>query len=231
MKKYLALLLFALITSAAFGQRNYQDVVYLKNGGITEQVINELIMIETVDRSAFVYQVDEIEKSTKEPTQEKSDVSFSNSGLQPGKKAIVELGYQMGMSDHGMDQVKLNVISGYQINPYFSLGIGVGLRYYFDEKAVLIPVFADFRVNFIDNKISPYLSLGIGYSFDTKADFEGEGFLLNPTVGVTFMISEKSALNLGFGYETQRMKFRYYPNGYSDTENSGAISINVGISS
>jgi hypothetical protein len=86
MKKYLALLLFALITSAAFGQRNYQDVVYLKNGGITEQVTNELIMIETVDRSAFVYQVDEIEKSTKEPIQEKSDVSFSNSGLQPGKK-------------------------------------------------------------------------------------------------------------------------------------------------
>jgi long-subunit fatty acid transport protein len=104
----------------------------------------------------------------------------------------------MGMSDHGMDQVKLNVISGYQINPYFSLGIGVGLRYYFDEKTVLIPVFADFRVNFIDNKISPYLSLGIGYSFDTKADFEGEGFLLNPTVGVTFKISEKSALNFGF---------------------------------
>jgi len=237
MKKYLALLLFALITTLSFGQSNYQDVVYLKNGSIIrgtiiEQVPNKSIKIETADRSVFVYQMDEIEKFTKEAIQGKRSGSLSNSGLQSGYKGIVELGYQIGTGDYGMDRLKLNIINGYQINPYFSLGFGTGLRYYFDAEAALIPVFADFRVNFINNKISPYLSLGVGYSFDATNDFEGVGFLLNPTVGVSFKVSDKSAINVGLGYEMQKMDF-YYGGYYvynSSSENSGAISINVGIS-
>lgn len=233
MKKYLALLLFALITIVSFGQSNYQDVVYLKNGSIIrgtiiEQVPNKSIKIETADRSVFVYQMDEIEKLTKEVIQGKSGGSLSNSGLQSGYKGIVELGYQIGTGDYGMDRLKLNIINGYQINPYFSLGFGTGLRYYFIAEAALIPVFADFRANFMNNKISPYLSLGVGYSFDATNDFEGVGFLLNPTVGVSFKVSDKSAMNVGLGYEMQKMDFYYYY--YSSSENSGAISINVGIS-
>ena len=238
MKKYLALLLFALITTVSFGQSNYQDVVYLKNGSIIkgtiiEQVPNKSIKIETADRSVFVYQMDEIEKLTKEVIQGKSGGSLSNSGLQSGYKGIVELGYQIGTGDYGMDRLKLNIINGYQINPYFSLGFGTGLRYYFDAEAALIPVFADFRANFMNNKISPYLSLGVGYSFDATNDFEGVGFLLNPTVGVSFKVSDKSAMNVGLGYEMQKMDFFYYDGYYgyySSSENSGAISINVGIS-
>ena len=237
MKKYLALLLFALITTVSFGQSNYQDVVYLKNGSIIrgtiiEQVPNKSIKIETADRSVFVYQMDEIEKLTKEVIQGKSGGSLSNSGLQSVYKGIVELGYQIGTGDYGMDRLKLNIINGYQINPYFSLGFGTGLRYYFDAEAALIPLFADFRANFIDNKISPYLSLGVGYSFDATNDFEGVGFLLNPTVGVSFKVSDKSAMNVGLGYEMQKMKFYdyWYGDTYTYNENSGAISINVGIS-
>lgn len=239
MKKYLALLLFALITTMSFGQSNYQDVVYLKNGSIIrgviiEQVPNKSIKIETADRSVFVYQMDEIEKLTKEPIQGKSGGSFSNSGLQSGYKGIVELGYQIGTGDYGMDRLKLNIINGYQLNPYFSLGLGTGLRYYFDAEAALIPIFADFRANFMDNNVSPYLSIGVGYSFDATNSFEGVGFLLNPTIGVSFKVSEKSAMNVGLGYEMQRMKFFYYDYDWYSfdefTENSGAISINVGIS-
>ena len=80
----------------------------------------------------------------------------------------------------------------------------------------------------MNNKISPYLSLGIGYSFDATNDFVGVGFLLNPTVGVSFKVSDKSAMNVGLGYEMQKMDFYGYY--YSSSENSGAISINVGIS-
>lgn len=239
MKKYLALLLFALITTVSFGQSNYQDVVYLKNGSIIkgtiiEQVPNKSIKIETADRSVFVYQMDEIEKLTKEVIQGKSGGSLSNSGLQSGYKGIVELGYQIGTGDYGLDRLKLNIINGYQINPYFSLGFGTGLRYYFDAGAAFIPVFADFRANFMDNKISPYLSLGVGYSFNATNGFEGVGFLLNPTAGVSFKVSDKSAINVGLGYEMQKMKMdyydRYYGYYYSSSGNSGAISINVGIS-
>ena len=237
MKKYSALLLFVLITTLSFGQNNYQDVVYLKNGSIIrgviiEQVPNKSIKIQTAGQNVFFYQMDEIEKLTKEQRQGKSNSSFDNSGLQSGYKGIVELGFQIGTGDYGMDRLKLNIINGFQVNPYFSLGFGTGFRRYFDAEATLIPIFADFRTNFIDNKISPYLSLGVGYSFDATNDFEGVGFLLNPTVGVSFKVSDKSALNIGLGYEMQKMDFYY--GGYEayslGSENSGAISINVGIS-
>jgi len=176
--------------------------------------------------------MDEIEKLAKEQYQGKSGSSLNNKGLQSGYKGIVELGYQIGTGDYGMDRLKLNIINGYQINPYFSLGFGTGLRYYFDAKAALIPVFADFRANFINNKVSPYLSLGVGYSFDATNDFEGVGFLLNQTVGVSFKVSDKSAMNVGLGYEMQKMDFIYggYYGYSSSSVNSGAISINVGIS-
>lgn len=71
MKNYLTVLLFLLAATVSFGQSNYQDVVYLKNGSIIrgviiEQIPNKSIKIETIDKSVFVFQLDEIEKITKE---------------------------------------------------------------------------------------------------------------------------------------------------------------------
>lgn len=230
MKKYLALLLFLLITTISFGQSNYQDVIYLKNGSIIrgviiEQIPNKSIKIETADRSVFVFQMDEIEKLTKEAIPSKWGGSISNSGLQPGYKGIVELGYNFGIDYKSMNRFKLNIINGYQINPYFSLGLGTGLRYHFsiefNRGKMVIPFFADFRANFLNYKVSPYLSLGIGYSFDATDDFEGEGILLDPTVGVSFEISDNSSMNVGLGFEMQN---------YVNYETSKAIGVVVGIS-
>lgn len=241
MKKYLTLLLFVLITTMSFGQSNYQDVVYLKNGSIIrgviiEQIPNKSIRIETADNSIFVYQMDEIEKMIKEPIQRKSSGSNSRSGLQSGYKGIVELGYQIGIEgyDDAMDRLKLNIINGYQINPHLSLGLGTGLRYYLDEDAVLIPIFADLRVSFMSKNVLPYFSLGVGYSFNADHNFAGVGVILEPSIGVSFKVSKKFAINLGGGYEMQRMtlyKYNYNKETYSERKYiSGAISINVGIS-
>lgn len=229
MKKNLTLLLFVLITIVSFGQINYKDVVYLKNGSIirgiiTEQVPNKLIKIETEDRNVFVYSIDEVEKLTKEQPQ--------GNCLQPGYKGIAELGFQVGTGTFGMDRLKFNVINSYQVNPYFSLGIGTGLRYYFDADAALIPIFADIRTNIINNNISPYFSLGVGYTFDATNNLEKVGFLLNPTIGVSVMISDKSAIHIGVGYEMQKINVYYDLQylSYSKSENFGAICINLGIS-
>jgi hypothetical protein len=239
MKKNLTLLLFILFASVSFGQNKYQEVVYLKNGSIIrgviiEQVPNKSIKIETADRNIFVFQMDEIEKLTKEPYQGKGNRSIKETGNwhQAGYKGLVEFGYDIGIGDFGKDRFKLNLVNGYQFNQYISLGLGTGLRYYFDYKEALIPIFADIRVNVIDNDVSPYLSLGIGYTFDATNNFKGVGFLLNPTVGVSFMISDKSAFNVGIGYEMQKMRFFYFSGNNFNvfTDNSGAVSINVGLS-
>jgi len=235
-KQFLVLFSFVLISAFAFAQSNFQDVVYLKNGSIIRGIIieqrpNQSIKIETADRSVFVYQMDEIEKLTKEPFRGQSNNKSAN--LKSGYKGIIEAGYQFKVGNFGMDRVHLNIINGYQVNPYFSFGFGTGLRYYLDAEAILIPVFVHFRTSFIDKIVSPYLSLGVGYSFDATNDFNGVGFLLNPAIGVRFKVSGKTALHVGVGYEMQRMKFFYYDGYYlfdAFTENSGAISLVLGIS-
>lgn len=75
-------LLICLITfslSYAYSQTALEEVVYLKNGSIirgtiVEQVPNELIKLQTKDGSIFVYQMDEIERITKEPISGKSNI-------------------------------------------------------------------------------------------------------------------------------------------------------------
>ncbi len=233
MKKYLMLLSFSLfITVVSFGQNNYQDVVYLKNGDtirgvIIEHVPNKSIKIKTEDKGVLVYQMDEVEKLTKEPIQAEGGISFGELDLKSIYRGIIELGYQIGVGDYGTDRLKLDLINSYQINSYFSLGFGIGLRYYFEEDEALIPFFAYFRSNFMDNKTSPYFSLGMGYSLNASRDFEGDGFILNSTIGISFKISERAVMNVGIGYEMQKMEIDYF---YAGSENSGAIGANIGIS-
>ena len=241
MKKYLALFLFVLTTILVSAQGNYQDVVYLKNGSIIrgiiiEQVPNQSIKIETADRNVFVYQMDEIERLTKELRQ--GGDTRKNTGMKLGYKGIVEWGYQVGIGDYGMNRLKLDIINSEQINPYFSLGLGTGARYFFDAEAVVIPIYVDIRANLINRTVSPYLSLGIGKSFEATNRFEGVGFFFNHTFGVSFKVANKSAINVGIGYEMQRIGFFYYGYGYNMynietteiTENVGALNIVVGIS-
>ncbi|GAB1453450.1 hypothetical protein MASR2M47_35060 [Draconibacterium sp.] len=223
MEKYLTLVLLSLIATFGFGQGNYQDVVYLKNGSIIrgiiiEQVPNKSLKIETTDRSVFVYQMDEIEKLVKEP----SKSNLAAECLEPGYKGIVEAGFNIGVGDgEGYNTIKINFINGYQIMPYLSVGIGTGIRFNIDYEEALIPLFADFRVNFLNKRLSPYASLGLGYTFDATYYFESVGFLVNTSAGISYKISNKSAVLFGLGYESQSWGY-----GYS----TGAICINAGIS-
>ena len=221
------------------------DIVYLKNGSIIrgviiEQVPNKSIKIETADESVFVFQMDEVQKLTREP--------MHNPDFQSSYKGIVQMGYQIS-DRQGLDRLKINIINGYQISPYFSLGLGTGLRYYGArlryyspssetlsiKEIALIPIFTDIRANYRFNNVSPYLSFGIGHSFDFKNSFKYVGIIFNPTAGVAFMITDKSAVKFGIGYEmqgmgTSRYYIEYFDNLILHYGNSHAFSINIGIS-
>jgi hypothetical protein len=242
MKTCLFTILFALTMALSFGQSSYEDVVYLKNGGIIrgliiEQIPNKSIKIQTSDNNVFVYQINEVEKLARE---EKAAIGASvASDISPsaGYKGAMEFGYQLKVGEYGLDRIKLNIVNGYQFNPYLTLGFGTGVRYYPDVEAALIPVFFDLRTCFVNKKISPYISVGAGYSFDATNNFQGVGLMLSPNLGVDIKISEKSSLCFGAGYELQKMKFfqfyyDYYNNYYYQGffANSDAISINIGFS-
>jgi hypothetical protein len=234
MKHTILLLLFMIFSHQTFAQQSLQDVVYLKNGSIIrgmiiEQVPNKSIKIETADKNVFVYQMDEIEKIAKEEAKGKYKSSSNNVGLGKGYQGIIEFGYATKTGgDAGLDFLKLNIINGYCFNPHLALGFGTGARYYFDAESIFVPIFADLRVNFINGNVTPYIAFGGGYSFNASNNFEGVGLMLNPSAGVSIKISEKSAMNVGVGFEMQKINFTF--GGYRSSVNLNAISINLGFS-
>lgn len=169
MRKFIITLLLFITSILVFAQDNLQDVVYLKNGGIIRGVIIEkiqdkLIKIETFGANVFVYQMDEIDRIAQEPCRIQRNCPQIFGSMDSGFKGNIELGHQFGVGKFGMDRLKFNMIYRYQINPYFSAGIGTGLRFYFDDDAAVIPIFADLRMNFLNYQTSPYFSLDIGYA-------------------------------------------------------------------
>lgn len=90
--KFFLVTLMAIFTFLCTIAQTLQDVIYLKNGGITRGTIMELIpdktvKIETVDRNVFVYQMSEVEKIAKEQTlassnQQQNSSTNSNEALQ-----------------------------------------------------------------------------------------------------------------------------------------------------
>jgi len=112
------------------------------------------------------------------------------------------------MYDYGTSFLKMNIINGYKFSPFYSLGLGISLRYYYDEKDAIIPLFMDFRAFCPCSNISLYSSLEIGYSLDIERDFEigNGGFLLNTITGAAFRVSKRTSLMVGIGYELQESK-------------------------
>ncbi len=227
MKKLLFVSLFALFSMISFAQNGFIDVVYLKNGTIVkgmiiEQIPKKSLKIKTADERVFSYEINEVEKFTKEPLVEEAGSVSNGAGLKKGYTFIGEFGYQKGPKEGEMKRLQFDVINAYQINPYFSAGVGLGLRYYlYDQEMRLCPVFVDLRGYFSDRAITPYLGMSVGYTFWVNRDFEQVGWMLHPSLGFSFKVCDGARLNVSLGYENQ--SFIYYYN------NGGSLSLGVGI--
>jgi len=240
----------AVLWSAVCFAQEYHDVVYLQNGSIVkgmivEQVPNQQLKIQSGDNT-FVYSFDEIEKISK-------GLKRDLKGQQNGIYGLTEVGVGLGFGDFDAHSLKLNAIAAYRINPYFSAGIGTGIRYYFQKgyglsRNPFLPVLGDFRMNFIQNHISPYVALTGGYSFDLVEGFEPFGLMLNPSVGVSVQVTNRLLMNFGLGYDIQSLTLiipyvshyqwvnsfgTWVPVSYGVrevNETIHAISLNVGLS-
>ena len=226
MKKYFCALLplfMFFICSSSFGQTNMEDIVYLKNGSVirgivVEQVPNQSIKIQTIDRNIFVFKFDEIEKITKEIANNKNGIDHEKSDLKTnGYMNLTETFYCPGygelkfgdvsMSNIGNYSSGFRVVNGYQFNEYFSLGVGLGIDK--NNYSTLLPITFDGRATLIKGKTSPVFSAIVGYSV-SLADAKG-GFIVNPQFGIKTHISNKLAYLFNIGYKWQSLEYIYYP--------------------
>jgi hypothetical protein len=113
MKKLLLLfLVFFLSASYAYAQQ-YEDVVYLKNGSvihgtIVEQVPNVSVKVKTRDGNIFVYKIEEIEKMTKEVSEndgEGTDIADKNKTSGFFMRFDASVGFPTGELTKGWDVI------------------------------------------------------------------------------------------------------------------------------
>lgn len=241
MKKVLiALIMLVSFSTYSMAQNSYTEVVYLKNGSIirgvvVEQVPNVSLKIKTADGSIFAYPMAEVVKITKEENTAVNSYRFkkqAKNGLR-GYKGFVDTGYLFDVSDYNTNKFEVSTSHGYQFNNYFFVGGGLALDYYNDLELAAVPIFANFRANFINNKVTPFGDVKVGY---TAGDIEGA--YASFAVGVRVALVKKMALNFRLEYVVQGWDYEgrdfYYGSSnsyyyYDDSMTLNNIGLKVGF--
>jgi hypothetical protein len=131
-----SLLVFFATSSQA--QTKTEDIVYLKNGGVTKGQIIEIIpdsivKIQTKDKYVFVYKYNQVQKIVRQEitgSKTTQSVPAVNRDTIP-KPAFKDSGfYTIIKLGPGNSSSNYHIINGYQFNPYLLLGFGVGLDAY-----------------------------------------------------------------------------------------------------
>lgn len=174
MRKLLLVLTLLLSINTYVSAQSYTEVVYLKNGSvikgvIVEQIPNVSLKIKTNDGSLIICNMEDVSKITKEERYTKDFRQNPRNTLR-GYKGFVDFGYIVDLSDSNADKIEISTSHGYQFNNYFYLGGGVAANIYTDADLVTVPIFVDFRANFINKKITPFADLKVGYS---SGDIDG----------------------------------------------------------
>lgn len=158
--------------------------------------------------------------------------SQAGNGATAGYNLFFETGYTIGIGDYDFGRFEVVNIHGYQFNSHIFWGMGVGYKVFDD--AYSIPLFTDFRVNFLNNKNTPYFEVKLGYSLGDVS-----GIMVAPTFGYRLGVGNSSALTFSVAYELQRGEvvsyyyyydyyYSYYYSYYHD-ENLGGIAIKLGF--
>jgi hypothetical protein len=121
----------------------------------------------------------------------KKDQGYTN--ITQGSVLIPSNQYPLGFG--------VETINGYQVNPQFSVGIGVGINAY--QEDLFLPLFLDSRYFFMPGN-APFLCADAGYAL-TFNDLQG-GPLGHAGAGYRLYFSNSMALNLMVGYKVQRFR-------------------------
>lgn len=178
----------------------------------------------SIDQNNFIGREDKIEVKTNASGQEKTIDSNHTTGFKSRYNGILEAGFYLRTQIHSIGMLDTYFISGRQWTQPFYCGLGTGLHYIYDPGKAIIPLFLDMRYYFSDKKITPILITDFGINFDTQNSLE-TGIMAKLALGLRFMVSPKSALNLSLGYEIQQTSQRGYVQ-----KNNGAVGLALGFS-
>jgi hypothetical protein len=240
-------LFLCLISSAMIShgqsQQKLEEVVYLKSGGvkrgmIMEYVPNTSIKIATHD-SLLTYKLDEIAKITRERPLPPPPIPPYGFKYNKGYEGIVELGIiDYPNEDNDLPRFSFNAVNGYQFNPYFAMGLGVGLDVSHTQTSKIydVPITLDTRIYSSTRRTTPFFALAFG--FDQRIEpndnyyYKNDhpvGFVFAFQTGIRVAINKKAGMSFGIGYRLTTIHYQYFyaQNNQYDIENGGTFRVGV----
>ena len=188
-----------MIAALSASAQSYEDVIYLKNGSIIhgviiEQVPNVKYKIQTYDGNVFVFEVENIEKITKEIPRTGKTVQPANKFFSHAEKGFL-LYLGLDVSPFSPDSsCSLDIMTGYRFSNYFALAAGSSLGYswYGNEfhrgGRFVGSYYIHLRSDFLKTKVRPFVSVNLGYQDGIYygPPYYFSGLLVLPTLGVSF---------------------------------------------
>jgi hypothetical protein len=241
MKLLFSTLILLTAVSAVVAQNNLQDVVYLKNGQvlrgvIMEQVPGQSIKMETPSGSVFVLRMEEIDRISKEATQETTN-TIAKSGLGERERRGY-LGPVVGVAlPSGDDMTNFKPGLSLQLLQFgylFSKNVGITVSW---GNASNKNESGSFKVGTGGFMIGPMFSIPsgkividfrpqVGYQYSApSAPLSGAwAFSYSLGANLRYHLMPKMALLLGIDYFSTRPDF-----GFSDNPHINTIRIGGGV--
>ena len=148
-----------------------------------------------------------------------------------GYGSMIDVSY-FGNKNKRLSNIGLSYIAGYRFNNHLYVGAGTGVKFNLDSESpvlsignksdnylspslVSIPVFAYFKANFINRRVSPFFAMAAGAQFSAKQtlhldmcdiQYPTSNIFVNPQLGLNVRTTEKSGINFSVG-----LQFMTYP--------------------
>lgn len=246
-KKRINLACLVLIMSGTLhAQSQEADVVYLNNGTYLIGKIIELfpehsLRICISQKDTLCVDLADIRLIKKENRQLSEFGTAQPEPKESGYTFMCELGFGLGVLE-GLDRYKdqataqylvlLSVFNGFRFSPVILLGLGTGIEAW--NTRMFIPVYLDFRANFLRNVNTPFIYINAGYSLGWMSGDRGPGFggaMAGLGLGGRFRISKKNLMTIALGYRFQQMRqnIETYSVSSKATRDAHFVSLKLGI--
>jgi hypothetical protein len=209
---------FWLAYGVGLGQnKNYLDVVYLKNGSIIRGKIieqtNEKTIIQTRDHNRWVFTSSEVEKIATEPRpfflKKTGYLNYIEAGVLSGTTQTIT-NWQTDYKAYST--FSLQIFQGHQFHPAFGLGFTTGLDWYHNQ--TILPVALGIRGDFSQKRITPTYGFDMGYGLGwlneqkNNKTYSGGGlFALSGGIKIRTLSQTSFLLSLGYRHQFARSNY------------------------
>jgi hypothetical protein len=233
----------------AWAQSVYQDVIYLKNGGVVRgkllRIENGILLIRTNGESRVELPMNDVERISKEPrslleTDSVRPRVFKSEGV----VIFQEIGYGYSTGQLRTSRGSFNYQSrsytflagfGTYVADYVVLAAGTGYGQLSPDRKI-VPFFGEVRSHFSRKQFAPYLLIRGGYSVGWRDGMTGNdwgGAMLETAVGIKTYLTPRHAIYAHFSYQQQQQRIElinlFTRNVFSEKVNYQFWGIRAGV--